>query len=65
MAVNDNARKDKGKGDIKMKKEHIVMIIIGALVGHIILSNISPKYRKFTEDVMLGVSAMNLLKLAV
>jgi putative Ca2+/H+ antiporter (TMEM165/GDT1 family) len=39
------------KGDIKMKKEHVAMIIFGALAGHIVLSNISPKYRKIAKEV--------------
>jgi hypothetical protein len=36
----------------KMKKEHLILLVVVAVLGHIILKIISPKYRKFAEDVM-------------
>ncbi len=47
-----------------MKKEHLIFLVVGAVLGHIILSNISPKYRKFAEginDAISGISIFNLL----
>ena len=44
-----------------MKKEQIGEIVLGVIVGHIILSFVSPKYRKFTEDAISGISILNLL----
>ncbi|MHB1645907.1 MAG: hypothetical protein ACYCSW_05285 [bacterium] len=45
----------------KMKKEHLILLVVVAVLGHIILKIISPKYRKFAEDVMSGISIINLL----
>ena len=45
----------------KMKNEQIGKIVLGVIVGHIILSFVSPKYRKFTEDAISGISILNLL----
>lgn len=46
-----------------MKKEQLILLVGGIVLGHIVLSNVSPKYRKIAKEVMLGVSAMNLVKL--
>lgn len=44
-----------------MKNEQIGKIVLGVIVGHIILSFVSPKYRKFAEDAISGISILNLL----